>query len=154
VRRLVVLLALSIGLGACGILPGAAPNLEATGWEAVLVAGRQPIAGREPFLRFADGAVRGSDGCNEFGGKVVVDGARISIVDLVGTDIACEAAVADVAGLFMVALGQAATIRSDGANLIIGGPGGEIVFRPSDRAVGSGQRRTPVLIGDGSPPTG
>ena len=129
-RVLAVVVAASLALGACGVLPGAAPDLEGSGWRAMLVAGHQPIAGREPFLRFSDGKVTGSGGCNQIGGRATIDGGRIAFTELSGTAMGCDARINDIEGLFMTALLQAEALRLDGGNLVIAGTGGEIVLRP------------------------
>lgn len=126
----VLLLALSLGLGGCGIMPGAAPNLEATGWRAVLVWGRQPVAGREPTLRFAGGKVTGSGGCNQIGGQFRIERDRLEITDLGSTAMGCPAPIGEIEGAFIKALLTAETIRFDGQNLVIVGGGGEVVLRP------------------------
>ncbi|MDQ2964895.1 MAG: META domain-containing protein [Chloroflexota bacterium] len=125
-----LLLALSLGLAGCGIMPGVTPNLESTGWRAVQVWGREPVAGREPTVRFAGGKVVGSGGCNQIGGQFTIDGARLTVTDLGGTAMGCPAPIGEIEGAFMKALLTAETIRFDGQNLVILGVGGEVVLRP------------------------
>jgi heat shock protein HslJ len=146
-RRLVVilLLALSLGLGGCGVMPGVAPNLESTGWRAVQVWGREPVAGREPTLLFGDGTVSGSTGCNDISGLFALDRGRFQITDLSGV-IACRGDGAELEALFVKALLSAEDLRFEGGNLVIAGPGGEVAFR-SDSTV---TPRTPVLNRDES----
>jgi heat shock protein HslJ len=132
VRRVlaVLLLALSIGLAGCGIMPGAAPNLEAVGWRAVSVLGRPPVPGSEPTLRFANGTVRGTGGCNQIGGQFRIEAGRLAITDLGSDAMGCDGPIGEIEGAFVKALLIAETIRFDGQNLVIVGVGGEVVLRP------------------------
>ena len=125
-----VSLVLSIGLAGCGFMPGAAPGLYATEWKAVLVAGRQPLAGREPTLKFARDTLTGSGGCNHLSGKYKVEGDRIAITELGANLAGCPAPAGEIEGLFLNALARAEAFRSDGGNLVITGAGGEIGLRP------------------------
>ena len=123
-----ILLLASLGLSGCGLMPSAAVNLQATEWRAVLVAGRQPVPGREPTLKFARGTLTGSGGCNHISGDFKNDGERFEITGLGVNLVGCPAPIGEVEGAFVGALTQAQTVRFDGQNLVIGGSGGEIVL--------------------------
>ncbi len=94
-----------------------------------------PEAGREPTLAFRDDLVVGSTGCNEYGGPVTIDGLTIEVGDVATTLILCEGPVGTMEAAFMRALNDATDLAPQGANLLIRGPGGEILLRP-DATVG------------------
>jgi heat shock protein HslJ len=127
-RTIVALVAVFIAVTGCGAMPGTTPTLEEVGWRAVLVAGRQPAAGREPTLRFANGKFVGSTGCGDLSGLFTLDRGGIEINRL--ERYHRQANCAQVEVLFMEALAEAEIVRFDGPNLVIVGAGGDIVLRP------------------------
>jgi len=122
-------LALGLALIGCDIVPGAAPNLGGTTWHAISIAGRAPV-GPEPTAVFEDGLIRGTTGCNNYGGRVTINGTTLTVTELGGTAIGCPEPTSSQEALFLKALGTARTIRLEGPNLVIAGDAGEIVFRP------------------------
>jgi heat shock protein HslJ len=101
-------------------------------WRVVAVNGRPPIAGSEPTAVFAATDVKGSSGCNSYGGQYTYDpsSGSISFRDLAMTAMACiEPGRNDFEGIFTQAINQAtsASIDPDG-RLVLRGPGGEIVL--------------------------
>lgn len=130
-------IALTVVVAACQALPeGGTPRLEGSGWRAVEVGARAPIAGREPTAAFDRGRISGSTGCNAYGGEAIVRGSNIEIRDVAMTKIACVGATGDVEARFNAILGSAATvaIRADGF-LVLSGSDGDLVLRP-DPGVG------------------
>jgi heat shock protein HslJ len=114
---------------------GAIGSLEGTGWRVLQVAGVVPEAGNEPTIAFRGGEALGSTGCNEYGGPVTIDGLAIDVGDLTQTLRLCEGPVGEMEIAFVQALTEAEALVPQGANLLIRGPGGEILLRP-DATVG------------------
>jgi heat shock protein HslJ len=135
---LVALLAVlaTLSLAACGesnLSREAHPtNLTATAWRAVAVNGRPPIPGSEPTMAFAAAEVKGSAGCNSYGGRYRYDPTTglIEFRDMAMTAMAClEPGRGEIEALFTTALGQASSASIDPqGRLVLSGPGGEIVL--------------------------
>jgi heat shock protein HslJ len=134
----------AIVLSACSPAPSSTPEssasvpadlsslLRGTGWTAISIAGVAVVPAHEPTIEFDDVGVRGSTGCNEWGGLPTfgANGA-LSINEISMTKRAC--AENDAAGqeaAFMGALRGAAFIRFADRRLTIGGAGGDVVFVP------------------------
>lgn len=115
---------------------GGIGNLAGTGWRALQVGGVVPEAGSEPTVAFLGAEIGGSTGCNEYGAAVTTDGGRIEVGELTTTLILCEGPVGTMETAFVKALTEAEELVAQGANLLIRGPGGEILLRP-DASVGS-----------------
>jgi heat shock protein HslJ len=114
-------------------------TLAGTAWRVLSVNGRVPVPGSEPTAAFTAAEVRGSAGCNQYGGRYIYDSASGSITfqGLGMTAMACaEPARNDFEGLFTQAINAAtsASIDPEG-RLVLSGPGGEIVL--AVEAVGS-----------------
>ena len=123
-------------LAACGesdLTREAHPTtLAGSAWRVVAVNGRPAIAGSEPTVVFAAAEVKGSAGCNSYGGRYAYDPptGAIAFRDLGMTLMACsEPGRTDFEGLFTQAINQAATASIDPeGRLVLSGPGGEIVL--------------------------
>lgn len=111
-------------------------NLEGTSWTAVSVAGRAPIVGSEPSLRFDGGLVSGSAGCNAYASQqpVTLTGGRLEIGSTLMTLGRCietggaDAPVMAIERAFSAALEAADRIAFRGEQLVLTGPQGELVF--------------------------
>ena len=137
VRLAVVALAFT----AIACSPGANPStqlqpdalsdlLSGTAWTAVTVAGVPALPAHEPSIEFDDVGIRGSTGCNEWGGQPTFGaGGAFTIAEISMTKRACENAIATQESAFLTALRGATSITLDGQRLIVRGPGGEIVLR-------------------------
>lgn len=68
-----------------------------------------PLPGTQLFIRFEDGAVSGSAGCNSFNGTYELSGRFITFGPLATTMMACEEAVMDQEATFLTNLQNAAT---------------------------------------------
>ena len=138
---LVVVLALLLAAcGESGLTREAHPaTLAGSAWRVVAVNGRPPIAGSEPTIVFAAAEVKGSAGCNSYGGRYAYEPSTgaIAFRALGMTMMACaEPARNDIEALFTRAINQAATASIDPeGRLVLSGPGGEIVLMVD--AVGS-----------------
>jgi heat shock protein HslJ len=77
------------------------------------------IVGTELTMRFADGTVRGSAGCNEYSGAYGLDGEQISVGPLANTERACTEpeGIMSQETEFLSALQSAATYTIDGERL-------------------------------------
>ena len=107
-------------------------NLAGTAWKVVTINGRAPVPGSEPTAVFVAAEVKGSAGCNSYGGQYQYDASSgaIAFRDLGMTAMACaEPARNDVEALFTQAINQAASASIDPeGRLVLSGPGGEIVL--------------------------
>ena len=87
-------------------------SLEGTAW---VLAGNEAVS-----LRFEQGRVSGSDGCNRFNGPYLSSGASLTIgPPLAATQMACPPPVIQQAARFNQALAATRFFRRDGANLLL-----------------------------------
>jgi heat shock protein HslJ len=96
------------------------------------------LAGTRPTLvvDLDGGAVRGNGGCNDFGARAVVAGDRITISEMVSTEMACAEAIMRQEADYFRSLADAATWRVTGASLLIATTDGRsLTFRvePGDQ---------------------
>jgi heat shock protein HslJ len=104
-------------------------TLAGTTWRAVSVAGRSPVADREPTISFDADRVRGSGGCNQFGGSYSdVDGV-LAFGDLSMTLMGCSEPIGSIETAFMGTLTalKGASI-DDSGRLVLDGPGGQVLL--------------------------
>ena len=135
-RFLVAVVVLALILAACGesdLIREAHPTtLVGTAWRVVSVNGRPPVAGSEPTAVFAAAEVKGSAGCNSYGGRYTYDPSTgaIAFRDLGMTRWRAPSPAGTTSRrLFTAALNQATTASIDPAGrLVLSGPGGEIVL--------------------------
>ena len=76
-------------LAACGGTPAPAASLEDTAWTLTAYRKSRLIAGTSFTAAFADGQLRGSAGCNSYGGEYAIKGNTIEIGMLMSTMMAC-----------------------------------------------------------------
>jgi heat shock protein HslJ len=112
--------------------PSAPQTLEGSAWRAISVSGAAPVSGREPTLIFtSDQQVNGNTGCNGFFGGYAYGDGEIEFTNVGMTLMACEDPVNTVEAAFTKALNAATTATvDDGGQLLLGGPGGDILFAP------------------------
>ena len=135
-RLLLIVLAVGASLAACSdsdLIRGAHPTtLTGTVWRVVSINGRPPIVGSEPTAAFAAAEVKGSAGCNSYGGGYTYDPSTgmIEFKELAMTAMACvEPGRNDVEALFTRAINAATSASIDPqGRLVLSGPGGEIVL--------------------------
>ena len=81
---------LILGLAACNAAaPAPSDPLEGTSWELYAYRKTRPIEGTKITARFEDGQVRGSAGCNSYGGAYQVNGNKFETGDIAITEMAC-----------------------------------------------------------------
>lgn len=88
--RAMTTIVIALMLAACGST-SARPSAEIEGssWSVESYRGTRPLAGTEMQLSFADGQIRGTAGCNSFGGSYSVEENQIEISELMRTLMAC-----------------------------------------------------------------
>jgi len=119
-----------LGLAACaGILPGSGDPLEGSSWPLMTLGGGALLTGTEITLGFENGQVRGSSGCNTYGGSYEVDGDKITMSDLFMTEMACldPAGVMDQELEYLELLRDAQAFQVDGAELVIEAASDEVL---------------------------
>ncbi|MBN2501814.1 MAG: META domain-containing protein [Anaerolineales bacterium] len=81
---------ITLGFAACrAAAPASNDPLDGTSWELYAYRKTRPIEGSTITARFEDGQVRGSAGCNSYGGSYQVKGNNIEIGDIAWTAMAC-----------------------------------------------------------------
>ena len=90
----VATLLLAILLAACGTKepnqpPAESASLPGTEWALTLLNGDALIDGTQITLRFGDGSLEGSGGCNTYGGSYTASGDSLRLSDLYWTEMAC-----------------------------------------------------------------
>jgi heat shock protein HslJ len=128
----VAIAAIAVALGACGSSPtGAALDLDGA-W--VLREGSHdgrpvPIVADARITIAIDGSeIGGTAACNLYGGTIEQDGSQITIGALTTTEMACAEPVMESEAAYLGALTGVTTATRDGDNLVLSGPGVELVF--------------------------
>ena len=133
-RRVAIVAALAVAVAACGSPPAEVVQLtlDGTAWRAVDIDGEPTVGGSEPTIEFAGERVKGSGGCNAFGGSFVLDGTTISVGDIGSTLRLCAGDIGEVETRFMRALISVQTAAVDEAGeLRLTGVGGAIHLVPA-----------------------
>jgi heat shock protein HslJ len=141
-----LVLGAAIVVAACGMFedpspPGASlpATLFGTTWRVQSVARRTPSLGAEPTIAFQGGNIKGSGGCNSFGGKYDYDAATgaFALHEFGATAMACaDKARTDYESLFFATMGQVSSVSTDPTSgaLLLNGPAGQIVLMPFGEA--------------------
>lgn len=126
-----------LGLAACAAPGGpasgaASPASAALGGTRWIGVADLP-ASTAPRLEFLDGGrVTGYTGCNMLSGTWRQEGGEVRFGTLVTTKRACLGPEGEVEKRVLAALGDRASARREGANLVLTGPGGaRFEFRPA-----------------------
>lgn len=122
VSRLLVSGAIGIlVLAGCNTNPtrsGGGGALDNSAWSLQRLDGQAPLQDARPTLRFDDGRVEGSDGCNSFSGSYTAGGGRLRIDDdLVQTRRGCAPWVMEQAQEYVQALRRARRHEVSGDSL-------------------------------------
>jgi heat shock protein HslJ len=115
--------------GSAGPAPDAFVNVP---WSVISIRGQAPIPGHEPSIVFAGAHIKGSGGCNQFGGDFRYDQrtGAIELSNLAMTAMGClDMRVGSVETAFVQALTEANRLDLDAdGRLHLNGSGGEIVL--------------------------
>ena len=133
---LILLTVTILALAACS-MPGSTTSdpLDGTSWVLMAYRKTRPIPGTTITATFEDGQVRGSAGCNSYGGSYQVSGDTIAMSEIVFTEMACmePEGVMDQETTFLVFLGNARTFQLvDGQLQILRSDGEAITFVPQE----------------------
>lgn len=145
-KKLVVCLAAAVLLGACADSGGdgepAASASPGPGVADVEVQGLwilrqghgpsgaiEPVEGSDITLQVEADGVRGSGGCNTYGGGYSIDGDSFETGGLAVTEIGCPEPVVEPESRYIEALESVDTAALDGKTLTLTGPDTELVFR-------------------------
>lgn len=133
---LTVLLALALSLTGCVASP-AAPLLDGREFLSISVteqgAVRQLVPGTLITIRFADGQLSASAGCNIMGGAYRIEGERLRVDAASVTEIGCDPARHAQDDWLFAFLGSAPTFRLTGNDLVL--ESGGTIIRLLDRKV-------------------
>ena len=106
--------------------------LAGTSWSVVDVAGRPPVGNSHPTVIFGTTEIRGSSGCNRYGGNYRYDPAtgRIDLDEnLFMTEMACPDGRDAFESAFMKVLTKATDASLDAnGRLVLSGAGGQILL--------------------------
>ena len=121
--------------GAAEPTPGVL-ELERTHWVLDTLNGSPPVAGTEITLQFEDGTAAGLAGCNSYGGSYEATDGRLSIPEIIRTEMAClePEGVMEQENAYLMALQGAAAYRLVDDRLQIENAAGEatLVFHMAE----------------------
>lgn len=101
-------------------------SLNDTAWTIIMMDQLPALLGIPTSLRFADGRVSGSGGCNSFGGAYVIKGSVIIFGELVATEMACaEKQMAQESKLFSLLRGEVNTRYTVEGDMILANKNGQ-----------------------------
>ena len=102
-------------------------TLPGSAWQVKTFAGQAPLADHPITFEFDnEGNIAGDGSCNRFGGSCKIEGDKIEVGPLRSTRRACEPDVMQQEHKFLALLGAAATWVTDGEELVLTAPEGEI----------------------------
>ena len=109
-------------LTACAAIspPDKTPALDGTNWVLTALPGRVMIAESFVTLRFEDGRVNGSDGCNRYSGTYTASDMQLQFDgNMVTTMMACADPLMEQASAYMAMLAQVRSYRIAAGQLIL-----------------------------------
>ena len=89
------------------------------------------VEGSPVTLNITGTELGGTSACNSYGGQFVLDGASISVGDLMSTLMMCAPEAMAVEVPYMAALREVDTVAFDGDELVLTGPGIELRYSPA-----------------------
>jgi heat shock protein HslJ len=131
----VLILSLAACRGADSTPSTSGDPLDGTSWVLTALGKTQPIPGTTLTATFGEGQVRGSAGCNSYGGPYQASGDTITVGGIAITEMACmePAGVMEQELAFVGLLGEAQTFRlGDGRLQIFRADGEALTFVPQD----------------------
>lgn len=135
-RNTLIVLTIVAGLllAACVPVPGAAvAPLADTSWVLATLNGQAALSDTQVTIRFEDGQLGGTDGCNRYSTSYTVDGAQIKLdKNIVSTMMACAEPIMAQAAAYITVLTEAATYKIEGGQLMLLDAGGKALatFEP------------------------
>jgi heat shock protein HslJ len=107
--------------------PAGGVDLEGA-WQ--LTAGTDvPIVEDHPItVSFSGTEFTGVSACNQYGGRVSIDGDSLSIDEIAGTDVGCEPPVLAAERAYLAAFRHVTVASLKGEELVLSGPGIELRF--------------------------
>lgn len=104
-------------------------SLEGSSWRIIALNGGPPASQRAMELRFADGRISGTAGCNAFGGRYRVQGDHLIVGALISTKMACVGpGMASERAVFAI-LARPATLRWQNETVVLGNVAGSLALR-------------------------
>ncbi len=124
---LVLTTALAASLHLLGCASGNAADapplrLDASSWVVATLRGSALVTGQTVTLRFEQGRVTGSDGCNRYSAAYRQDGPADLSIDPsthISTQMACPPPVEQIASAYRLALAQTRNVRLDAGRLVL-----------------------------------
>ena len=127
--RVALLVAAALILAACAGGRAGSPPPGITGsWE--LVDGVPAPGTARATLVVEDTGLSGRSFCNSYTGTYRLDGDRLTVEGLGGTEMGCDPEVMAAEARFLDVLGAGGTVTRDGDELLITGTGTELRFGP------------------------
>jgi heat shock protein HslJ len=92
-----VVIAAALVLAACGSDSASSdsPELDGRDFVSTSVDGHEQVEETDIRFSFADGAFTANAGCNTLGGDYTLDGDKLEVGPMFGTEMACEPALMD-----------------------------------------------------------
>jgi heat shock protein HslJ len=114
-----------------GIIPP--EKLDGTSWQIVSINGANIPSEREAMLRFEDGRISGTVGCNRLGAEYQFADRKLSVGPMMSTKMACPDPVGQQEYAFTLALGNLGSTEfpGDGTMVLTAKDGSRIVLRQS-----------------------
>lgn len=120
--RLCLVVLVAALLAACSAMspPDKSAALDGTNWVLATLPGRTLIADSFVTLRFEDGRVSGTDGCNRYSGAYTASDLQLQFDGSMATTMmACSEPVMEQANAFMTALAKVRSYRIAAGQLIL-----------------------------------
>lgn len=116
-------------LTSCVPVPGASSgSLADTSWILAGLNGQPALSDTQVTIRFEDGQISGTDGCNRYSTSYTITGAKLSIdKNVISTMIACAEPIMAQAIAYIAALTGAATYTIEGGQLTLFDESGKVL---------------------------
>lgn len=127
-------------ISGCGLRGSGGPAPQPLDGRWLLVEGTHDqtplptVEGRSVTLEIDGDQVRGSSGCNIYGGRLVRDGDTVRFDAVTMTEMGCPGPAMDLESAFIAALGNVRSAEATAARLTLTGSQSRLVFEPQ-RAV-------------------
>lgn len=121
-RKLLTVVTLVIALVLAGCAADKTPGVSLTGtrWVLTGLKTEPALPDTSVTIEFSNGRISGSDGCNSYGGSVIMKGSQIRVgEDIVSTLMACADPIMQQSSAFYEALKQSTTYKVNGQQLML-----------------------------------